>query len=300
MSDSPNTGIFHRMNKFLSFLIIFLLLNLLVISSTFACPGKNGIPDYNCDGVVKIFFIGDSFVYGYGDTVNDNKGGYVLRLESELPDVTVKSYGIQGLRALTLVSTVNKTFTKSNPYPLFRKNLEEADVIILDIGRNDRWYRGLASTTYRNLDRITKTIASNILELTGYEPLVIKSNLMIPNRGTQAPWVEGLNHLILTKSTDRFPGDIRFDLISKKLISSDNIHPTSAGYSAIAKAFKAYFPKLKKHFQMNRPDTDRDGISDIFETNKFFTNPASVDTDSDGKTDTDEIFKFKTDPLVAD
>jgi len=280
----------------LSCLIVFFL----TVQSALACPGKNGILDYNCDGKVKIFFIGDSFVFGFGDTVNNNKGGYISRLKKMLPKVTVGSYGVQGLRAVQLLPIVLDTFKVENPYPQFRQSLNEADAIILDLGRNDRWLMGEPSETYRILDRITKLIAKGVKTDTGFEPLVVKSVLMLPNRGSQGPWVKLLNEIILAKTSKRFPADLRFDLVSKRLIGFDQIHPTSLGYAAIARAFKTYIPDLTKHFQARRPDTDGDGISDLMETGKFSTNPALADTDGDGKSDSDELFKTLTNPLVAD
>jgi lysophospholipase L1-like esterase len=275
-------------------------LALFITNNAFACPGKNGILDYNCDGVVKIFFIGDSFVFGFGDTVNDNKGGYVKRLKKSLSKVTVESYGVQGLRAVKLLPIVLDTFKVKDPYPAFRKSLNEADAIILDVGRNDRWLMGEPSATYNILNRITKQIARGVLKDTGYEPMVIKAVLMLPNRGSQGPWVKLLNEIILAKSTNRFPSDLRFDLVSKRLIGKDQIHPTPLGYTTIAKAFRSYIPDLTKHFKARRPDTDLDGISDLLETKKFLTDPNISDTDSDGKSDTDEIFTTLTNPLVAD
>ena len=285
--------------NFIAIVTAFLLTSLSAVSA-YACPAINGIVDFNCDGVVKIFFVGDSFVYGFGDTINKNKGGYVTRLAKALPNVSVERYGVQGLRAVTLVKTATDTFSAAKPYPEFRKSLDEADIIILDIGRNDRWLRGAPSKTYRDLERITTIITNGVKSDTGFAPLIVKSVLMLPNRGSQGPWVSDLNTLILGKSTDALPGDLRFDLVSKKLIGSDQIHPTSAGYTAIAKTFMDYRLKLKRHCVADQLDSDNDGIPDIYETNKFFTNPFSADTDGDLKSDSAEIFTLHTNPLVAD
>jgi len=47
-------------------------------------------------------------------------------------------------------------------------------------------------------------------------------------------------------------------------------------------------------------DTDRDGLSDSDEVNKFKTSPRYSDSDDDGLSDGDEIITHKTDPLKSD
>lgn len=47
-------------------------------------------------------------------------------------------------------------------------------------------------------------------------------------------------------------------------------------------------------------DSDSDGISDLEETSKYYTDPFSDDSDSDGLNDYDEIFTYKTNPLNKD
>lgn len=47
-------------------------------------------------------------------------------------------------------------------------------------------------------------------------------------------------------------------------------------------------------------DSDKDGLTDADELNKYNTNPNKADTDSDGLNDYDEIMVYKTDPNKAD
>jgi len=51
---------------------------------------------------------------------------------------------------------------------------------------------------------------------------------------------------------------------------------------------------------INKADTDGDGLSDYEEVAKLKTNPTKADSDADGLSDGDEIVKYKTDPLKAD
>ena len=48
------------------------------------------------------------------------------------------------------------------------------------------------------------------------------------------------------------------------------------------------------------PDTDKDGLTDGEEVNKYRTDPLNPDTDYDLLKDGEEVHKYKTDPLVAD
>nr|MDK2851209.1 hypothetical protein [Candidatus Cloacimonadota bacterium] len=47
-------------------------------------------------------------------------------------------------------------------------------------------------------------------------------------------------------------------------------------------------------------DTDKDGLTDIDETNEYRTDPLKMDTDNDGLTDGEEVLKYSTNPLQAD
>jgi len=48
------------------------------------------------------------------------------------------------------------------------------------------------------------------------------------------------------------------------------------------------------------PDTDRDGLTDGDEVNRYTTNPLNADTDWDGLSDGDEVLKHNTDPKIRD
>lgn len=50
----------------------------------------------------------------------------------------------------------------------------------------------------------------------------------------------------------------------------------------------------------NKIDTDKDGLMDFEETNKYKTDPIKMDTDGDGISDGDEVIKYRSDPLKED
>ena len=50
----------------------------------------------------------------------------------------------------------------------------------------------------------------------------------------------------------------------------------------------------------HNPDTDKDGLKDGEEVNRYKTDPLKADTDGDGLTDGDEVLKYRTDPTQTD
>lgn len=275
-------------------------LEILIAASSFACPLIQKIPDMNCDGKLSIAILGDSLVYGTGDSANGNQGGYVLRAAKKLRYAKVHNLGEPGMFASSLLTELKKEF-KNRPNSGRIEVLRSADIIVLDVGRNDRWFRASPSITYAKLKSIRSTIQKNVTKLEGSAPMVLIAVMMLPNRGSQGPWMKEINHMILKGSTLANPSDLRFDLVSKRLLNPDQIHPTPKGYAALASVFVRYVTKtLPRRMLRLRPDKDKDGVFDIFEGLRFGTDPTLPDTDGDGKTDGEELFSFKTDPLYAD
>lgn len=247
------------------FLYLLILVALGFNSLAWACPKLNSIPDFNCDSKIQITFLGDSLVSGVGDAENKNKGGYVLRVGKALPFATVVNLGKSGLRTQPLLSTVAKKLALKVNDP-YKDSILASDIVVIDIGRNDAWLFGKPLDSYRNIKKTADLIRSKSIEMQGYAPIVVTAVLMLPNRGSQAPWVKELNAIILKNSTLAAPSDLRFDKVSKKLLNIDQIHPTAAGYKALAKSFKSYLlKKLVTRMELLREDLDNNGIYDLFE-----------------------------------
>ncbi len=246
------------------------------------CEAIDGIPDFNCDGKAIVAVLGDSFVYGFGDSKNGNEGGYILRTQKKFPNVEFLNLGEKGLQAKVLMRRVDAAFEGSRSLDL-RDAILTADVVVIDIGRNDRWYFGLPEGTYRNITRISKSIKSGAKKAGHVEPFIVTAVLMLPNRGSQGPWVKELDSLILRGSTDADPADLRFDLVSKRLLNKDQLHPSSRGYAQLAKTFTSYLRrKLPRLMNLAHPDSDDDGISDSCESLVFGTDPNEPDSDGNG------------------
>lgn len=275
-------------------------LSVAISSQALACPDISKIPDFNCDGKLQISIIGDSLVYGIGDTKNENKGGYVLRASKALPKINFVNLGVPGMRTRELLLLLAGAY-KDGTDPETKLAIDEADIVILDVGRNDRWLFGTPGEAYRNLKRARTIIKKEVTKVKGLPPLVVTAVMMLPNRGSQGPWMKDLNSIILKKNNAKDPSDLRFDLVSKRLLSSDQIHPTPAGYTSLASTLVKYLTKkLPSRMRAQRPDSDKDDVPDVLEVNVFGTDPSLPDTDGDSRSDGDELFIGHTDPLIAD
>ncbi|RIL10925.1 MAG: hypothetical protein DCC75_03330 [Proteobacteria bacterium] len=240
------------------FLALPLVIATLVLSTAQACPLIGGLVDLNCDGEINISVLGDSLVSGIGDTKNDNQGGYVLRAARRLPQLEIHNLGVAGQNTRQLLMDLNQKL-KSGSDNSTKSALMVSDLVFIDLGRNDRWFFGLPLATYRNLKRIRDVVKNRVNDLSAYKPFVVMAVLMLPNRGSQGPWVKELNSIILKKSRASNPNDLRFDLVSKRLLSSDQIHPTPDGYDALAKVFVSYISSKKLRTRMVRAAPDPPG-----------------------------------------
>lgn len=273
-----------------SSLIALTLLTVVSLVSTqcYACPPVAGLPDVNCDGVARIAILGDSVVYGVGDTINGDKGGYVLRIAQKFPDATFDNLGTPGEEARRVIGIIESSFAGTGD-ATFATSLTQADVVILDIGRNDWWKFRPALATWRNLKRLRELIQSEVKQVVGHKPFVVTAQLMGANRTGQGTWVAELNTLIAANSKPLTPGDLKFNSVSKKLLL-DRVHPGPLGYDQITKVLSQYLTvTLPKYIAMFRPDADKDGLYDEYEAEKFGTSPLDPDSDHDGILDGQDI-----------
>lgn len=253
----------------------------LPMRSSFACPSVGGLPDINCDGSARVVVVGDSVVYGTGDVRNNGKGGYVLRIAKKFPGASFENRGTPGEEARRVIGVVQDAFTGIGD-TTFASSLTQADIVIIDIGRNDWWKFLPAKATWRNLKRLRELIQTQVQTVTGHKPLVITSQIMGANRTGQGTWVAELNQYIAASNKLGAPADLKFSSVSKRLLI-DRVHPSSLGYDAIAKILYNYLTNtLPKHVAVFRKDSDRDGLYDEYEAEKFGTSPTNPDTDGDG------------------
>jgi lysophospholipase L1-like esterase len=262
------------------------------VRSSSACPLVSGLPDANCDGKIVVTVLGDSLVAGIGDVEHSNKGGYVLRAAEHFPDATFYNLGEGGATATDLIFDLERAFSGRGHRRLLNA-VTTADLIVVDVGRNDQWRFKTPLATRRNLQRVHDIIQNNLKRLTGHNTLVVTARLMIPKRLRQAPWIGELNGLLRSSNRKNAPTDLRFDTVPKRYLSEDRIHPTSQGYRKLASVFISYLTlTFPLHVRDIRPDRDHDGLYDEFESDRYGTLPTRPDTDGDRKRD-----GYDSDPL---
>ena len=94
--------------------------------------------------------------------------------------------------------------------------------------------------SYKALQLAGNKIRKGVRRLTGFEPLVVTSVMMIPGRTYLAPFVKKLNAIILQGNSPDRPSDLRFDRVGADSLSKDKLHPSSKGYEALAKVAEKY------------------------------------------------------------
>lgn len=264
-----------------------------------ACPMLADLPDFNCDGQLKIAATGDSIVRGIGDTVyfNETTGGYVALLEQMLPQATVANIGVPGASSLSL-------------FRLFKRNaprggrttelLQDVDYLVIQVGTNDFWSGRRAPSVIRNIRRLREFLTLYYEERGMVPPLLVTATLPPTKRSFQQPFIDEVNAaLLLSRNVERLNVQLRFDTLkSQRVISIDDLHPSTKGYKIMAaRAQATLFSEIRSMALLQREDTDKDGIYDYFEISLYGTDPTLADTDGDGYQDGVEIFLTGTDPL---
>jgi lysophospholipase L1-like esterase len=230
---------------------------LLAVTPSFAYALDEVPPN---ESLLSVVVLGDSFVEGVGDkgylkkndASNDSLSsgiiGYVDRAQRSLPSVDLQAFGYPGIKVGQLLKRVVRVIS-ANPENPLTLALSSANVVIFDVGRNDRWDFGEPSDTYLALTKLIRRVRGILLRENGIAPEFIVPALMLPNRGSQGPWVKELNEYIRGIKNGYAPLNqgLRFDTVSKRLLTSDQIHPGPEGYKALASTFVKYLrSQLKK------------------------------------------------------
>ena len=264
-----------------------------------ACPLRSGLVDFNCDGIQKIAFVGDSFVQGVGDTSMPD-GGYFARVAANYPDATVVRYAVPGVTASKLFSTLKRKVPQMASGPA-ENNLIGSDILVIDVGRNDFYDTNNPPATVGTIKRIVKYLNSELAARNGgIPPVIVVASLLPTKRLVQRYFITYTNDLMIEQKSAALPLYVRLDKLSKDYVSKDGLHPSSAGYDKIAAKMQSYFEhKGTSRALALRPDSDGDGAYDIFESSSYGTSSTVADSDADGTSDGDEIFVYETDPNDA-
>lgn len=221
-----------------------------------ACLPVAGFNDFNCDGKLKFVMVGDSVVAGIGDSRNHNKGGYVLRLQKDLPQAQITSIGLPGYSSARLHVYLTKYLNRPGSNHV-KRVLKDADFVLLDAGRNDYWSREPPSFTARNIVRCQKLIEARIGTSTGTPPFVALATLLPTRRVYQRLFIAQVNDAFELLSPNLYHVDVRFNRLNPSLISFDGIHPSSKGYSYMEKMLARYIrgDLQKKMAKIRKPDS---------------------------------------------
>lgn len=278
------------------------------------CPPIAGYIDWNCDGKLKITALGDSIVSGRGDTDNGERGGYVLRLRKTLErkklPAEVVARGYPGKGTARLISLMRQEQLKRGVQRLERA-LRGADLVIVDIGRNDWWLEMSPGQTARNIKRIA-TLAGRMGAAGGVAPLVVIAKL-IPNerlewrnKVTQQKFVLLVNEALMLLNQERYPVAVPFDQLPPYGYLQDpprldaGVHPTSRGYDILGEILIKFLNvRAQELMAAHRSDEDGDDVFSSCESGFYRTRPDSADSDGDGYTDGQELYELGSDPRDA-
>lgn len=263
-----------------------------------ACPLIEGFVNYNCDHILKVAFVGDSIVTGVGDENRNNRGGYVVRLRQRFPFAKFTNDGVPGVTTGRLIRYLKTEFKQKRRSRYYRRAFG-ADVVIVDVGRNDYWeHNASPAITARNIRRIAKILKRKRMRKHGVAPYVIVASLLPTNRGFQAGFIDATNNYLNGYNSPAMPLELDFYSMPRSLLAGDGLHPTSAGYGWLSDLIEGHvFGPLQATLANHRPDVDSDGVYDVFEERVFQTDPANPDTDEDSFSDGEEIFELETNPL---
>lgn len=257
-----------------------------------SCPLVDGLVDFNCNQGHKIVFAGDSVVAGRGDHRDEASGGYPTRVARQFPQSTVVNLGVSGHTSRQVL----QGFRRGK----FTTRSRGADLLILDVGRNDCRDRWPTMQSVRMIKRTVKYVRNNIGESLSSPPLVAVAT-QIPNREWRRGCIEALNRTLLARKSKALPVTLRFDRLPASVLSADRLHPHAAGYDRIAKFANRFIRKRAQRLSLKeRPDADNDGVYDLFELERYGTDPSLADSDGDGLLDGAEIFAYGTDPNSPD
>jgi lysophospholipase L1-like esterase len=268
---------------------------------TLACPLVDGLIDFNCDGRHTITGTGDSIVFGIGDELHENRGGYLQRLGQLFPTSEIHSLGYPGITTAQLLRFYKRLFNK-RPESQEALHIGNADILIIDVGRNDYFNRNSSALTVTTIKRLVSFLTSETKRRFGASPLIVTTILIPSAREFDNGFIEQVNMVALkTRSRKYLPAYLRFDLMSPTLLSEDGLHPSSAGFDLLGKLAEEYIrDDAQQRSSTLRRDRDVDGIFDIFEKLRYGTSSKLADSDGDLLSDGEEVFVHGTNALAVD
>jgi len=218
----------------------FSLLAICLISfplNALACPAIDNIIDTNCDGQLRISFVGDSIAAGVGGTGN----GYQDIVGRRFSSARVHDYATPGIRSQALFARIRRTINSGKPARQ-SNSLLSADYIFVDVGRNDFWDDRPTTFTVRNIMRIKRFLEKQGERKGLGSPEVIVATMVPNNRSNQRPFVDEISRRLSNRNIPV----IRFDRMPRPFISGDGLHPNQQGYVRLGRMVNRY---LNRNFR---------------------------------------------------
>lgn len=259
--------------------------------SPVSCDTKiGGIRDINCDGKIKIAFVGDSYVAGVGDSISSSLSGYAYRCQRSFRNrrIQVIKVGIPGYTVEKLYQDVMEINARGILARSNFRGLIGSDYVIFDIGRNDFWSEPRHGVIYSKLQRAKAALRSAMVKeycktgtisdplIVGDNPVCLKpvtsitpegrivlmgeSYLAPPNRTDQGNWVRQFNRIVAGMyerkllrgaSVDNLP-PFPFINLSKRLLNDDQLHPSASGYSQLATMCYSHMGYIERYLSRVR------------------------------------------------
>jgi len=219
--------------------IFFVFLIFGILDQAIACPRIDDLNDFNCDGIIKFVFVGDSIVAGKGDTRLGNKGGYVQRLKVKFPNAKIQSIGLVGYSSGRILSELKKGLYSPGSNKT-KRALRNADFILIDEGRNDYWEKNPASLTARDISRAAKLLTYQVGRELNRPPYIAIAYLLPTKRIFQRTFIAQVNDGLEFLDRNGYNVDLAFNKLDPNFIGPDGIHPTSAGYVTLTKTLTKY------------------------------------------------------------
>ncbi|WP_442593886.1 GDSL-type esterase/lipase family protein [Neobacillus sp. D3-1R] len=193
-----------------------------------------------------IIALGDSLTRGTGDEGGKGYIGYLVEQlqEKTKQKITLQNLGVKGFRSKQLLNQVGQEGIK--------RQVQEADIIIITIGGNDLFQGGqtLLKLNQQNVDKLREQYLVNLKEMI-FVLRTANKDATIFFVGLYNPFIDLSQAEVTTKAVrqwnfetsellDQFPQTVfvpTFDLFQLKVndyLYSDKFHPNAEGYKLIA------------------------------------------------------------------
>jgi|GEM_PF-4408175 len=184
----------------------------------------------------SVLVIGDSITLGemdqnvtkiqHADFNEPLRFGFIPRLKAALPEISISALGFEGKNSLRATEL---TFQEVLKNPFLAAQIENAELVIFAAGINDFWDVIAPRTGARR-------VRASVVKLKTIAPRasIFATAISIPEHPLHKRWALEFNRILLSKSLKNLTVGPRFDALLETELSSDKLHPNTAGYDHLA------------------------------------------------------------------